>query len=117
MGSSTISIRALERLGGYLKIPAAPSLIVYSKHSATAFLDGVIVERFRIDTQPARLGKPDAAAEREIDTNTFVDEWGVTRRRVAGEHFIRVDGPFGYPDGPTPRDLHGFSWPDPDDPG
>ena len=116
-GSSTISVRALERLRVYLNIPPEPPPFLYSKRSATALPDGVIIERFGIDTRPAKPGRPDVAAEREIDTNTFADEWGVTWHRAPGEHFICVDGPFQHLTDPTPRDLEGFSWPNPSDPG
>ena len=116
-GSSTISLRALERLRAYLNIPPQPPPLLYSKRSATALPDWLIVERFGIDTLPAKPGSPDVAAEREIDVNTFMDEWGVTWHRALGEPFICVDGPFRRLTDPTPGDLEGFSWPDPSDPG
>jgi uroporphyrinogen decarboxylase len=116
-GSSTITVRAHERLRAYLGIPSEPPLVLYSKRSGTAFLDEVIIKRFGIDTRPAKPGKPSVGAEREIDANSFVDEWGVTWRRAPGEHFINVNGPFHYLTDPTPRDLEGFSWPDPSDSG
>ena len=94
-GSTTISIGALQHLRAYLNIPPEPAPRVFSrKRSATAYLDDAIVERFGIDTAPARPGSPDAGAPREIDADTFVDEWGVTWRRAPGENFITVDGPF-----------------------
>jgi uroporphyrinogen decarboxylase len=116
-GASTISIGALERLRTYLHIASDPPPTIYSKRSATAFPDEVIIERFGIDTLPARPGGPDMAAEREIDANTIVDEWSVTWRRAPGGHFIAANGPFQHLADPTPHDLEGFRWPDPSDPG
>jgi uroporphyrinogen decarboxylase len=116
-GASTISIRALERLRACLNMPPDPPPVVYSKRSATALPDDAIVERFGIDTRPARPGSPDVAAEREIDANTLVDEWGVAWRRAPGGHFISANGPFQHLADPTPRDVEGFRWPDPSDPG
>lgn len=116
-GSTTVSVHALRRLRKYLGVPSEPPPKVCSKRSATAFVDGVIVERFGIDTEPTRPGKPDADACREIDANTFVDEWGVTWRGAPGELFISVNGPFQKLTDPTPRDLDDCGWPDPCDPG
>jgi len=116
-GSSTISLRALERLRAYLNIPPQPPPLLYSKRSATAIPDELIVERFGIDTLPIKPGSPDAATEREIDADTVVDEWGVTWHRTPGEPFICVDGPFWRLTDPTPADLERFSWPDPNDAG
>jgi uroporphyrinogen decarboxylase len=116
-GSTTISIGELQRLRTYLQIPSEPPPRVFSKRSATAYLDHAMVERFGIDTAPARPGSPDAGAPREIDANTFVDERGVTWRRAPGENFIPVDGPFQQLADPTARDLQDIRWPDPTDAG
>ena len=116
-GSTTLSVGSLKRLRAYLHISPDPPPILYSKRSATTLPDEVIIERFGIDTRSARGGKADAAAGREIDANNFVDEWGVTWRRAPDENFISVDGPFQPLTDPTPRDLEGFNWPNPSDPG
>ncbi len=115
-GSSTISVRTLERLRAYLDLPADPPPVLYSKRSATTLPDEAIIERFGIDTRCARPGKPHGDSGPDIDANSFVDEWGVTWRRAPEENFISVDGPFQKLTDPTPRDLEKFSWPDPNDP-
>ena len=46
-----------------------------------------------------------------------MDEWGVTWTKPDQGHFINTDGPFYRLDTPTEKDLEGFAWPDPDDPG
>lgn len=116
-GSTTLCVRSLERLRAFLPIPPDPPPILVSKRSATTLPDEAIIERFGIDTRSARPGKADAATGREIDADNFMDEWGVTWRRAPGETFISVDGPLRRLADPAPRDLEGFKWPDPSDPG
>ncbi len=116
-GSSTVSAQFHERLRTYLNIPAEPPAVLYSRRSATVVPDEVILKRFGIDARPVKPGRPDVTAEREIDINTFIDEWSVTWRRAPGEHFISVDGPFRRQADPTPNDLGQISWPNPNDRG
>ena len=116
-GSTTISIRALERLRDFLKLPTDAPPERYSKRSATAVVDRALLEHFGIDTQSVRIGNPSAATGREVDADTFVDEWQVTWRRAPGEHFINVSGPFQHLADPSPSDIEGFAWPESSDAG
>lgn len=116
-GSTTVSIRTLERLRDFLELPVDSPPKVWSPRSATAVLDQTIVERFAIDTQPIRPGSPDSATRCEIDSDMFVDEWQVTWRRAPGEHFMSVKGPFQHLSDPSPSDVKRFAWPESNDAG
>jgi uroporphyrinogen decarboxylase len=116
-GSTTVSVGFHARLRAYLNMPAEPPPVLFSKRSSTVIPDEVILQRFGIDARPVRPGRPDVTSAREIDANTFIDEWGVTWQWVTGENFISVDGPFHHLADPTPGDLGKFGWPDPSDRG
>jgi uroporphyrinogen decarboxylase len=75
-----------------------------------------VLQKLDIDTRTLRLGRFKGKARKEIDADTYVDEWGTTWKRVPGNFFIAVDGAFKNRE-PKIEILETFSWPDPDDPG
>lgn len=111
-GSSTITLRAHQRLRAYLNLPCAASPVIYSQRSGTVIPDDAILKRFGIDARPVKIAQPQIAPEQQVDADTFIDEWNVTWRRVPEGHFICVDGPFHRLTNPVPGDLEKLNWPD-----
>jgi uroporphyrinogen decarboxylase len=115
--STSMNVRAYAALRAWLGMPPEPSPAFLLARAAQIIPAEDIVSRFDLDARPMVMGAPDHATGGTISDETYIDEWGVTWTKPDQGHFINTDGPFYRLENPTERDLEGFAWPDPDDPG
>ena len=112
--STTIYYTAYERLRKYLGVETAPS--VFMRRTRTVIPDETVLERFDVDTRFLGLGSYEGGPCRDIDEDSYVDEWGATWTKTGTHPYINTDGPF-YGRKPDIADLESFDWPDPDNEG
>jgi len=115
--STSMNVRAYAALRAWLGLPPEPCPAFLLARAAQIIPGEDIVRRFRLDARPMVMGALDRARGGAISDEVYVDEWGVTWTKPDQGHFINTDGPFYRLVDPTPKDLEGFPWPDPDDPG
>lgn len=99
----------MEHLGLEYKAATLP------KPRRTAVLDDSLLERFEIDTRFVGLGAYQGS-QQVTDEDTFIDEWGVTWKKVGDGPYLDEGGPFSGPR-PTIADLEKFAGPDPNNTG
>lgn len=81
-GNTGISTGAYERLLKRLGIQAP--IVVWDRMQQLADVDEQVLVRLGIDTRGIRLGGPDHSQARELENDSYVDDWGVARSRPAG---------------------------------
>ncbi len=113
--TTTIFYAAYERLKAELGVATGETRI-YSKTRRLAIPDEEVLRRFGVDTRFLGLG-PYQGDQREIDEDTYLDEWGTTWRKADDGHYLYVDGPFYNEKKPDPAGIDDGAWPDPDNPG
>lgn len=111
---STIIAPAYENLKRHLGF--THETVIMLKRQKTVIPHEEVLQRFDIDTRPLLLGGYRGGNAREVDSNTFLDAWGVTWKRAEQGHFINADGPFQHTE-PNTRLLEEYPWPDPLNPG
>lgn len=112
--TTAIYYAAYDRLKAHLGIEH--ETVVYSKTRRLAVPHESVLRRFDVDTRMLALG-PYEGDQKEIDEDTYLDEWGTTWRKAEDGHYLYVDGPFFSVRRPDPEALEGFPWPDPENPG
>lgn len=112
--TTTIYDSAYERLKKSLGLEHPT--VVYSKTRRLAIPDESILRRFEVDTQFLGLS-PYEGSQRQIDDDTYLDEWGTTWRKAQDGHYLYVDGPFFNLKKPSLDLLDDRNWPAPDNPG
>lgn len=112
--TTTIYFAAYERLKAHLGIDHATA--IYSKTRRLAVPDEAVLERFDVDTRMLALGAYEGD-QRELDEDTYLDEWGTTWRKAEDGHYLYVDGPYFNRKKPTIDEVLDGKWPDPDNPG
>ena len=112
--TTTIYDSAYDRLKKHLGLDHPTN--VYSKTRRLAIPHASVLDRFDVDTQFLGLG-PYEGDQREIDSDTYLDEWGTTWKKAQDGHYLYVDGPFYNRKKPPPDLLAERNWPDPDNPG
>jgi uroporphyrinogen decarboxylase len=115
--STSINVHAYGALRACLGLPPEPAPNYLLARAGTVIPAEDVVARFDVDACPMVMGAPDRSPASSVSDETYLDEWGVTWTKPDQGHFINTHGPFYRLDNPTPRDLEGFAWPDPDDPG
>ncbi|MCP4304386.1 MAG: hypothetical protein GY788_05810 [bacterium] len=113
--TTTIFYAAYERLKAELGVARSETQI-YSKTRRLAIPDEAVLQRFDVDTRFVGLGAYDGD-QRELDDDTYLDEWGTTWKKAEDGHYLYVDGPFFVQKKPDPAQLEAGNWPDPDNPG
>ncbi len=113
--TTAIFYAVYERLKTELKLAGSETQI-YSKTRRLAIPDEAVLQRFDVDTRFVGLGAYDGD-QREIDEDTYLDEWGTTWKKAQDGHYLYVDGPFFDLKKPDPERLETGNWPDPDNPG
>ncbi len=108
--ASSIALEAYERLKQHLGLEHETKIMFTI--GQLALLDDSVLERFDVDARFLSYGLD----MKEIDENTYLDEWGTTWQRAPGGQFMPVNGPFEHTE-PDMRELEGWDWPDPNDPG
>ena len=58
-----------------------------SKNLATAIVDDIVLERFRVDTRGIFLSGSDEWHDIEISAGKYIDEWGITYFKPANSPF------------------------------
>ncbi|MHA1567636.1 MAG: uroporphyrinogen decarboxylase family protein [Alphaproteobacteria bacterium] len=112
--TTTIFFAAYERLKTLLGVEHETN--IYSKTRRLAIPDETVLRRFDVDTRFLGLGAYEGD-QRELDADTYLDEWGTTWRKADDGHYLYIDGPFFGRKKPDPEDLEKGKWPDPDNPG
>jgi uroporphyrinogen decarboxylase len=112
--TTTIYYAAYDRLKRHLGYDH--ETVIYSKTRRLAVPHEAVLRRFDVDTRMLSLGAYQGD-QREINEDSYLDEWGTTWRKAEDGHYLYVDGPFFREKRPDPDALEGFAWPDPDNPG
>jgi uroporphyrinogen decarboxylase len=112
--TTTIYYAAYERLKEHLN--EHHDTVILSKIRRLAIPDETILRRFDVDTRFLGLGVYEGD-QKEIDEDTYLDEWGTTWRKAEDGHYLYVDGPFFNEKHPAPAEIDQWNWPDPDNPG
>jgi uroporphyrinogen decarboxylase len=112
--TTTIYFTGYERLKELLGL--SHETVMVSKTRKLAVPHRSILERFDVDTRYLALGAYEGD-QRDIDADTYLDEWGTTWRKADDGHYLYVDGPFFNMKKPGPPILENYPWPDPDNPG
>lgn len=113
-GNTGITAVAYRRLLSYLGIEA--EVVVWDRMQQLAVPDERVLLRLGIDTRGLWAGPPDDRRERELEGDSYEDEWGVVRSRPPGGYYYDlVRSPLA--GDVTASDLRSFPWPDPEDPG
>lgn len=89
---------------------------IYSKTRRLAIPSEAVLRRFHIDTRFVGLS-PYEGDQREIDADTYLDEWGTTWKKAEDGHYLYIDGPFFDLKRPPLECLDVDRWPDPENPG
>ena len=111
---------AYRNLLGYLKIEEEPKINDWFLVSG---INESILQRFGVDFRRVGLGAPDGFQIRSYPDESWDDEWGIRKRRVA-HHSKRAGKTVFYSEMIDPPlaeatidDLETYPWPDPEDPG
>jgi uroporphyrinogen decarboxylase len=107
-GINTLAYRRLKAHLG-LRSPTR----VASQRSDIAQVEDSVRTRLGIDTYPLLPGVPDGSVV-QLSPDSYLDEWGVVRRRARGGHYYVAAAPLATA---TLPDLETYPWPDPDNPG
>ncbi len=112
--ATTIYYTAYERLKKILNLDH--ETVILSKIRRLAIPDESILDRFDVDTRYLALGVYEGD-QKDLDQDTYLDEWGTTWRTTGDGHYLYVDGPFFGTKRPHIEELDNHDWPDPDNPG
>lgn len=112
--NSSIHVLAYERLKDRLGLSSQTRLI--DRMMQAAEVEEAVLRRFDVDTRAVLAGSPDRRLGRDIDDESYQDEWGVIFRRPPGSYWYD----------PVHNPLAGeislgtianYPYPDPHDPG
>jgi uroporphyrinogen decarboxylase len=109
--TTTIYHAAYDRLKNHLDLDHETK--IYSKTRRLAIPHESVLRRFGVDTRFLGLG-PYEGDQREIDADTYFDEWGTTWKKAQDGHYLYVDGPFFGHKKIPPEVVAAGAWPDPD---
>ncbi len=113
--STGIYFTAYDRLKDFLGLEH--ETVIGRRMTRSVVIDESVLRRFEVDTRILGLGAFEGAGhQREIDEDSYADEFGAVWRKSGDGPYLNVDGPF-YGERGTLRDLESHVWPDPDDPG
>jgi uroporphyrinogen decarboxylase len=112
--ASTAYFTAYEKLKRHLGLEHETR--VGMRRGRCAVLDQSVLDYFDVDTRLLTLSPYDGGHQRNIDDDTFADEWGAVWGKTGDGPYLNVGGPFQKPE-VSVEDLETFDWPDPDNPG
>jgi uroporphyrinogen decarboxylase len=113
-GNTGITAGAYSRLLTHLGIDS--EVTVWDRMQQLAVPDERVLQRLHVDTRGVWLGGPDNRPNRELDGDSYVDEWGVVRSRPEGGlYYDVVKSPLSGEIAES--DLRTFDWPDGSDAG
>jgi uroporphyrinogen decarboxylase len=112
--NASIHVHAYKELLSYLGISVEVQLM--DRWMQVAKVHERVLDYFDIDTRNLALGRRDRSAEHDLDEESYVDDWGVVRRRPRGSYYYDLVG------SPlsgqiSSNDILNYPMPDPDDPG
>ena len=108
-GTTTLLVDTYNNLKQYLGIKSETQL--GSRANQTVKVDEEVLKYFNADVRCISIKCP-KSSEKEVLGNCFIDEWGITRKRV-GFYYEIVKSPL---EEAQLKDLEKYSWPDPTDP-
>lgn len=117
--NSGITLQAYDHLLDWLGMAGESALL--ERHGSArlmgvAKVDEEILNRLDVDFRIVHMGAPDGWPGREVDGETYEDEWGVVRRRPPTSlYYDMIHSPLAGEI--TLDDILRFPWPDPDDEG
>ena len=104
---------AYKNLVDYLNLPDIGYKKPWERVQQIVDTDEKILEIFHIDTRHIRPNPPDNFETIELGKDTYIDEWGVTRKSL-GLYYDIIENPLHFA---TVKDLENFNWPDPENQG
>jgi len=110
-GCTSLLAGTYENLKTYLGVKCITRIA--SRVWQYVFVDEPVLQHFDTDTRYVFEKGPMYVKDREISADTFVDEWGVARRKI-GYYYDIVKFPLKEA---RIRNLEKYPWPDPLDPG
>lgn len=110
-GATSLLVDTYENLKSYLGVKNKTR--VGSRVWQYVFVDELVAERLSIDTRYVVEKGPKYRKDKEICADTFIDEWGVERRKI-GYYYDIIKFPLKEA---RIEDLEKYPWPDPLDPG
>jgi len=111
---TTLTVDAYRVLRQYLKINQENPIEVVERAQQLVKPEEAILKCFKINTRSAWLRRPKNWECSLKKDNSYIDEWGITRRKASGSwYFDPVVFPLKVAD---ISDLKKYSWPNPDDP-
>lgn len=108
---TTITVDAYKKLKKYLDMDLKSEIKIAQRDAQAAIPDEEILKLFRVDTRSVWPKRPKNWAMATTEDNTFIDEWGITRK-YGGLYFDPLVFPLKEA---TITILDKYSWPDPDD--
>lgn len=116
--ATMIHLDAYQRLVARLGMPGEPHRLVGWREGQVVVPSERVLQRLGVDIRGFGLGPPERTPVREIDADTYYDEWGVLWAKAGPEAAaLPACPPFQHLDEPVPADLDAIEWPHPDDPG
>jgi uroporphyrinogen decarboxylase len=112
--ASTVYFTAYEKLKRHLGLEHQTR--IGPRRSRCAVLDQSVLDYFDVDTRLLALSPYDGGHQRDIDEDTFADEWGAVWGKRGDGPYLNVGGPFQKPEASV-EDVEAYAWPDPDNPG
>ncbi len=113
-GNTGITAGAYSGLVKRLGIDA--EVTIWDRMQGLAVPDERVLQALHIDTRGIWLGSPDGRPNRDLEGDSYVDEWGVVRARPEGGlYYDLIKSPLSGEI--TESDLRSFDWPDGGDPG
>ena len=111
-GNTSITAGAYTKLLAHLGIDA--EVVIWDRMQQLALPDERVLERLHIDTRGFWVGSPDNRPTRELEGDSYEDEWGVVRSRPPGGlYYDVVKSPLsGFI---SESDVRAHNWPDPTD--
>ncbi|MDP6353146.1 MAG: uroporphyrinogen decarboxylase family protein [Alphaproteobacteria bacterium] len=111
--ASTVYFTAYDKLKQHMGLEHDTRLGV--RRSRCALPDNSMLDYFDVDTRLIALSPYEGGYQRDIDEDTFADEWGAVWGKTGDGPYLNVGGPF-QKKGITLDDVENHGWPDPDNP-
>jgi uroporphyrinogen decarboxylase len=114
---SSITLNAYSKLLDYLNLTELKEETkIISRYTQVVLPHHRVLERFNIDTRGIFMGPPDGWMDRDLDNDSYEDEWHVVRTKPQTSFYYDLTrspltGEI------SNKDVRNFSWPNPEDPG
>ncbi len=112
--ASTIYFTAYEQLKAHLGFEHR--MQIGMRRGRCAVLHQAMLDYFDVDARLLALSPYEGGLQRDVDEDTFVDEWGAVWGKSGDGPYLNVGGPF-QKRSVSVQDLEDHPWPDPDNAG